>query len=309
VPVPLKFASPPAATKICGPLKYQSSHIGCCCKFLIPSHLFCFLIVQVLLSVDAFGFSLWRGTYYAVAISKDLAVIAIDSRSINLYNPSAAPDDRYCKIHPLADDLIFFSTGMVKGTDGIGNVIFDAADNALLAYAKSPNRKNLEEMASLWDDYMKISYKYVFALHPDLNQRLNGKQIIKGFFVGLDRLDIMVISSAKIEYSSVNGLNTYLETNVQKGNDIPFVHGGHTEVINEYIEEKTPRAKEMRAEVKESGNGKPMIEALAVTAESFVRAVRDWSGDPTIGGDIAVITLERAKKWRWFHRPDFCPEK
>lgn len=265
------------------------------------------VVVFVLLSVDAFGLNFWRGTYYAVAISKDLAVIAIDSRSTNLQNPSAAPDDRYCKIHPLADDLIFFSTGMVKATDAGGHIIFDAADWASLAYNKTPDRKNLQEMASLWDDYMRISYRYIFALHPNLWSEFNGKTVIKGFFVGFDRRDEMVISNAAMEASG-NRMDTKLETNKQLGNDVPFVHGGHAEIINEYIDEKTSRAKQIRAEVKERGGGKPMIEALAITAESFVRAVRDWSGDPAIGGDISVIMLERGRKWRWFHRPDFCPE-
>jgi hypothetical protein len=36
--------------------------------------------------------------------------------------------------------------------------------------------------------------------------------------------------------------------------------------------------------------------------------VRDWSGDVGIGGDIATVILERGQKWRWFHRPSFCPE-
>jgi hypothetical protein len=50
------------------------------------------------------------------------------------------------------------------------------------------------------------------------------------------------------------------------------------------------------------------IDVWAVQSSMVVRAVMDWSNDPTIGGDIASVIIERGRKWRWFSRPAFCPE-
>jgi hypothetical protein len=46
----------------------------------------------------------------------------------------------------------------------------------------------------------------------------------------------------------------------------------------------------------------PSVEGWAAKSSMAVKAVMDWSNDPTIGGDIASIIIERGKKWRWFSR-------
>jgi len=53
---------------------------------------------------------------------------------------------------------------------------------------------------------------------------------------------------------------------------------------------------------------KPGPDTDATRYSSYVAAVRDWSGGKDIGGEVATIIVERGKGWRWFHRPDFCPE-
>jgi len=50
-------------------------------------------------------------------------------------------------------------------------------------------------------------------------------------------------------------------------------------------------------------------DALAIRLSAYAGAVRDWRGDSTIGGEIAVAILERSNGWRWFRRPEFCPER
>jgi hypothetical protein len=62
----------------------------------------------------SFGITLAYGTYLSAVISIDYFIIAIDSRAINLTDPSQPPNDRYCKIWPLADDVVFFTTGAVS---------------------------------------------------------------------------------------------------------------------------------------------------------------------------------------------------
>jgi hypothetical protein len=50
------------------------------------------------------------------------------------------------------------------------------------------------------------------------------------------------------------------------------------------------------------------VDVWAIQSLMVVKTVMEWSNDPTIGGDIAPIIIQRGKKWRWFNRPAFCPE-
>lgn len=50
-------------------------------------------------------------------------------------------------------------------------------------------------------------------------------------------------------------------------------------------------------------------DAVAARYSLYVEAVRDWARDSGIGGEVATIILEKGKGWRWFRRPNYCPEK
>jgi hypothetical protein len=65
---------------------------------------------------------------------------------------------------------------------------------------------------------------------------------------------------------------------------------------------QTDRAKN----VAETAGWKPGPDTDATRNSSYVAAVRDWSGDNDIGGEVATIILERGKGWRWFRRPNFA---
>ncbi len=55
--------------------------------------------------------------------------------------------------------------------------------------------------------------------------------------------------------------------------------------------------------------GKGPTAALALRYETMV-ALAGQSGNPHIGGETAVMTMDRTHPiWRWFHRPDYCPQR
>jgi len=82
---------------------------------------------------------------------------------------------------------------------------------------------------------------------------------------------------------------------------------GQQNILNEFISgRESSRAKARIEQLGLTGKEAP-IERDARKAEMLVTAVKDWGGENTIGGEVAVIMLERRKKWRWFHRPAFCP--
>ena len=81
----------------------------------------------------------------------------------------------------------------------------------------------------------------------------------------------------------------------------------HTEITAEFGDKISKRAQEL---LNRFGyvSGRTSVENYAIRVKAIATAVRDWSGDNKIGGDIAVITIEKGKKWSWFNRPAFCPE-
>jgi hypothetical protein len=269
---------------------------------MIPKNFFHFIsVIALTLPAPA------RATYYAVSFSKDFLVVAIDSRATNLFDPSAPPNDRYCKLYPLSDKVVFFSTGYVAGN--APGISFDAGVFAKGVYARSPIPPNLADLTDKWDDFMHDAYMRLFSSYPSLAVSLGNRVMIKGYFGGISDDEKVVLESS--EMSSLFGrIRSQLLHQQQAGNGTPIVHGGHNEIISEFINRgSTERAKKVLAEIDVEATGKSDLERMAITVEAFVKSVRDWSGDSGIGGEVAVLILERGKSARWFRRPAHCPEK
>ena len=77
----------------------------------------------------------------------------------------------------------------------------------------------------------------------------------------------------------------------------------HPMILNEINARETSRAKSLPGPFRSAYT---TVTDWARMAHATVKAVRDWGNDDEIGGDIATIILERGKKCRWFHRPEFC---
>lgn len=62
------------------------------------------------------------------------------------------------------------------------------------------------------------------------------------------------------------------------------------------------------ASVQESA-GKSPVDTQAIILKHLVKNIPAWADDTESGGDVAqIISDAKEKNWRWFHRPDFCPE-
>jgi hypothetical protein len=287
--------------------KHKFAKVNSRLKNLIANFGCQFFVVYT--ALGAFGFTLLGGTYFTAVLYKDFAVVAIDSRASDI-NGVTPPDDRYCKITPISDELIFFATGFVHAKNLFAEDIFDAGQNGRLAFDNTADHGNLDEMIHHWDEYMRRSYSLAFVINPNWKSKLVGKMIVKGFFAGIDKTQTMVISEADIS-SNLTGepYTQFSEARVQTAEAGRFVHGGHYETITElYDNGRTQRARDVLSEIASKTSGLPVMEAMAIRAQTFVRFVRDFGNDSGIGGDIGVVILEGGKKWRWYHRPDFCPE-
>jgi len=131
----------------------------------------------------------------------------------------------------------------------------------------------------------------------------------EGYFVGLYSSGDIAIAGRQINYEGGNspGFRSVPKSIVPDLRRDSTWAQGYFDILNEFADGgRTDRAKQVLKVLPAAEAGSLDSEAALVTA--FVTAVRDWSGDKGIGGDIATIVLERGKGWRWFRRPDFCPE-
>lgn len=138
---------------------------------------------QLLLATLIFQVTAAHGTYIAAGGNVDHIAVAIDSR-ITEDNKigQTAFDDHYCKILPLSDSAIFFSTGVTALKDINGHTIFDAEETAQRVYKEEPTG-SLQDMASQWASIMMDDYKTNSA-----QLVVQGDSLIEGYFAVLIRM-------------------------------------------------------------------------------------------------------------------------
>jgi hypothetical protein len=267
------------------------------------------LLFAAMLSRAAAAQDALHGTFFIVGISTDFAVVAIDSRGTIMSTARNRINDRFCKIRPLSHNAFFFSAGLSALLQSrTGKVIYDARDVAEDVYAGSGTSRDFGGMAEKWALRAENAFRRN-SLAPSLLKDI----IARGYFVGIKDDGGIDAGAETISYhaDSAQHFTHTLERftlaatpHIQQPADKTaldveqeFANGGQTERAKKIIQENA------WAKI---GNGP---DAVAVRFGNLVAAIRDWSGNDKIGGDIATIILERGKDWRWFHRPDFCPDK
>jgi hypothetical protein len=267
------------------------------------------LLLAAMLSRAAAAQDALHGTFFIVGISTDFAVVAIDSRGTILTTARNRINDRFCKIRPLSHNAFFFSAGLsALYQSRTGKIIYDARDVAEDVYAGSGNSRDFGGMAEKW----ALRTESAFRRNSPAPSLLKGI-ISRGYFVGIKDDGGIDAGAETITYHAETAQHfthalerfTLAATpHIQQPADKAaldveqeFANGGQTERAKKIIQESA------WAKI---GNGP---DAVAVRFGNLVTAIRDWSGNDKIGGDIATIILERGKDWRWFHRPDFCPDK
>ena len=240
-----------------------------------------------------------QASYYVAEVSEDFIVVAMDSRSTPVMGVGP-PSDGYCKITPLSDDVIFFEFGYISKP-----YVFDAKEMAINTYISSPSNHYFAQMLTIWAGQLLEIYRLLDETVPSLRIYFDGKPWIDGFLGGVNENGKIELDWINISLDPIIGFSVTKNT-VQAGY---LVHGGHVEIISEFDHGgRTDRARTLLAKISSDGSDRSLAEKSAIKSQAFVEAVRDWSGDVTIGGEVAVLILERGKKWRWFKHPNFCPE-
>jgi hypothetical protein len=248
---------------------------------------------------------LGHGTYFVAGFFPDFAVVAIDSRELS----GRLVDDHYCKIRPLSRDAFFFARGATSATNILtGASVFDARDIARDTYAKpGSSTTGLVERAADWANQIVHFYN---TRPVEFGRSAVQTIMADGFFVGLDAHGDIGFARQTIRYRPTGSPKFTLAAEPRRALSTdparePTYVSGYFDIIREFKKgHETERAKNI---VDRLGafDGEP--DAVAARYSAYVAAVRDWSGERGIGGEVATIILERGKGWRWFHRPPFCP--
>jgi hypothetical protein len=250
-----------------------------------------------------------QGTFFLFGISTDFAVVAIDSRGTITTAARKRINDRFCKIRPLSHNAFFFSAGLgVLFQSRTEKVLYDARDVAQDVYAGFGNSRDFGGMAEKW----ALRAESAFRRNNPAPSLLKGV-VTKAYFVGIKDDGDIDAGAETITYHADTAQHfthalehftlaatPHIQQPLEKtALDVEqeFASGGQTERAKKIIQENA------WAKI---GNGP---DAVAMRFGNIVAAVRDWSGDDRVGGDIATLILERGKDWRWLHRPDFCPEQ
>jgi hypothetical protein len=259
-----------------------------------------------------------HGTYYLAAGVKGHLAVAIDSR-ITKSTPLGALgpeswDDQYCKITPLSDKVIFFDTGIYSRTNSAGQTLFDTREVAKKIFQNNP-QADLEELSRLWAQEMAGNLGSQSDWMPNtLNNILFPQMsnvLVEGFFAGYEPNGTLGIYGQRITGSTLFPL--IKEEDYKVGGEVgDLVHpDGYVNILEEFANGgATDRARQELQRADQEAQGQSQAENAAAHLQTMVEDVRDWSGDPGIGGDIAVILMRQAdRKWVWYHRPEFCPKE
>lgn len=220
----------------------------------------------------------FHGTFFIASIHADRIIVAIDSRS-----SGEKTNDRHCKIKPLSETALFFSTNFSYATDKNSNVVIDTRATAKDAFDQSPSKTTFDLISSDWANRMKT----------ELDRLKMNAPLIKsnGFFAGKDATEKLIFLQKTLEYRSSSNVSIASDE-VIPGVSTQLVWSGHDNIVQEFLPDK-----------------EELPELLANRLGACAAAVRDRSGDPSVGGEIAVATIELANGWRWLQRPEFCPTK
>jgi hypothetical protein len=256
---------------------------------------------QILLATLISEVTAVHGTYIAAGGNADHIAVAIDSR-ITGDNKAGQTifDDHYCKILPLSDSTIFFSTGVNGLRDIYGHTIFDAEETAQKVYNDEP-RGRFQELSSLWASLMMENYKVYSTQLVILSNPL-----IEGCFAGANTDGAFGIYGQRIFGTPAEPSAEPLNYDINS--DKFFEMASSPDILREFANGgTTDRARVALQLLGLEARGKSPTVSTALLFEIMVTVARQ-SGNPHIGGETAVMMMERsAPIWRWFHRPPYCP--
>ena len=241
---------------------------------------------------------------FALIYFPDYAAVAIDSRVTSGGNYG----DQMCKLFPLSERVIFFSAGVYDGKNPEGTIIFSRHAAASEVFGRSTGH-SLSDIAEQWAHTLVEQIKFFSVSNHEIVEHNEDGFITRGVFAGESRNEGVVAYQSTIRRSDTIEKIDPRFTNEKIPNGY-FLGLGHPEVVEPILHNGPDAwARKIHDQIlaETSGTTGPP-EKAATWVSAVTQAVIDRAGDPHIGGQVASIILEQGRNWRWFRRPDFCPE-
>jgi hypothetical protein len=203
--------------------------------------------------------------------------------------------------------MVYFGDGIVNANlDDIRFNVRDLAKDVVNEYKSG----DVEKIRDVFTQKVVTIYERLFYLHEAEASSVAPQGMVQhGFFAGLDSAGNPIIAADEITYDRARTpkVVTKPTTFQMDGDSVRDLVVAHKEIVAEFGADISKRAQEL---LNNFGyvSGDSTVENYAIRAKAIVTAIKDWSGDNKIGGDIAVVTIEAGKKWNWFNRPAFCPQ-
>ncbi len=146
----------------------------------------------------------------------------------------------------------------------------------------------------------------LYPIYRNLIDHRSDYETVGGYFLEIDSKDRLVGFHARIMHT--NGTSRFDSVVMPVQNDT-YIFPGPSDLVNEFTARQSARAKALQRQIQKEAIGKSIPETRIIELKYLVRNVPAWANDPGSGGDIAQVIIDtHEKRWRWVHRPDFCPE-
>jgi hypothetical protein len=263
----------------------------------------CFVSYASCISSAMAGVS--HGTYFAFYLSDSYLAIAIESRRrIDTPDGKTTFVDDQCKIFPLGSQAVFIAEGIMSNSDPRAP-LFDIFPIALESYVEASPKNDLLNAADLWAAKMVRHISALYPIYKDLLDRRHGGEIVIGYFLGMDTDGKPAAVAAKVRHTTNSPIFFPGVSRLPNG----YTMGGPIELVQEFLAGASERAKEAQRRIESEARGKSDAERRMIELKVLVEMIPTWIADPGSGGDIAQLIFEvQSPRWRWFHRPEFCPE-
>jgi hypothetical protein len=249
-----------------------------------------------------------HGTYFATYTGDDYTALAIESRrTFDAPTGKRSVFDDACKVVALSARAVFIADGIISNSDPRAPR-FDVFVDAVDAYRRATPAGSLGNAAELWAADLKRSITGLYPFYRDLMDHRADDEIVGGYFLGIDDDDKLTGFQVKITHAKATARFDAVVMPIQKGN-YTLPGPGPARLVKEFVAGQSARAMAAQSQIRKEALGKSAAEARVVEMKYLVKTIPAWANDPGSGGDIAQIVIDAAeKRWRWIHRPDFCPE-
>jgi hypothetical protein len=247
-----------------------------------------------------------HGTYFATYTGDDYIALAIESRrTFDAPTGKRSVFDDACKVVALSGRAVFIADGIISNSDPRAPR-FDVFVDAVDAYRRATPAGSLESAADLWAADLKRSMTGLYPFYRELMDHRADDEIVGGYFLGIDDDDRLIGFQVKITHARATARFDSVVMPIRKNN---YTLPGPARLVNEFVAGQSARAMAAQSQVRTEALGKSVAEARVVEMKYLVKTIPAWANDPGSGGDIAQIVIDATeKRWRWIHRPDFCPE-